>query len=118
MLPPCYLLLFDKFLLANMLCCFACITKSIDLSLSLCYNYNVTYWLSQEEFLFLGKGGEIMSNLDVRQAISESGLKHWELASMLGIGESTLCKKLRFELSDEEKARIYKVISENKKAAH
>lgn len=57
-----------------------------------------------------------MNNFDIKKAMFESGLKQWELANLLGISESTLCRKLRFELSGEEKVKILKAIAENKKS--
>ena len=53
-----------------------------------------------------------MKNLQIRQALKESNIKHWQLAEMLGIGESTLCVKLRKELPTEEKERILTIIKE------
>ena len=47
-----------------------------------------------------------MKNLDIRQALKENNIKHWQLAEALNIAEFTLCRKLRHELS-EEKKKIY-----------
>lgn len=56
-----------------------------------------------------------MNNLEIRQAISNSGLPHYEIAHRLGIHENTLGRKLRYELSQEEKTKILNIIEENKK---
>jgi len=53
-----------------------------------------------------------MNNLDIRQAIKDKRLTHYEVAHRLNISETTLCRKLRYELSQEEKDRILKIIME------
>ena len=53
-----------------------------------------------------------MKNLEIRQKLKESNIKHWELADLLGIGESTLCVMLRKELPDSERERILHIIDE------
>lgn len=53
-----------------------------------------------------------MCNLDVKNAISNKGLRMWQVAEKLGIHEGTFSRKLRHELSDEEKAKIYAIIEE------
>lgn len=52
-----------------------------------------------------------MSNQDVRQTATMAGVKLWQIADALGIADSTLSRKLRRELSDAEKKRIYGIIS-------
>lgn len=53
-----------------------------------------------------------MNNSKVRIKMLESGVKQWEVASMLGISESVLSRKLRDELSEEEQDRIVSLIEE------
>lgn len=53
-----------------------------------------------------------MCNKTIRNAIVASGIHQWELADALGVHESTLSKKLRHELPDDEQARILGVIEE------
>lgn len=53
-----------------------------------------------------------MRNEFIKNAIVSNGLHQWEVADALGVHESTLCKKLRYELPDDEKARILKTIEE------
>ena len=53
-----------------------------------------------------------MSNTDIRSEITAEGLRHWQIAEHLGISESWLCRKLRHELPDEEKAKIRSAIKE------
>ncbi len=54
---------------------------------------------------------EKVANTKIRNSLKEHNLKHWKLAQLLGVSESTLVRKLRNELSNEEKAHILEVIS-------
>ncbi len=56
-----------------------------------------------------------MKNLDVRQKAKESKIHLWQIADSLGIDDSNFSKKLRKELSAEEKENIFKIIDELKK---
>ena len=51
-----------------------------------------------------------MSNQDVRKAIKQSGLTHWQVAEAFGVAETTFCRMLRRELSDDKKQRVYEAI--------
>ena len=53
-----------------------------------------------------------MANKDIRAEIKASGLKMWEVAYHLGMGDGNFSKKLRLELSDEDKQRIRHAMSE------
>ena len=53
-----------------------------------------------------------MRNLDVRNMISDSSLKYWEIAEKLGITDSTFSRKLRKEFSEKEKNKIIEIINE------
>ncbi len=55
-----------------------------------------------------------MRNKDIRRAIFDADLKHWQIASALGMSEATLSRKLRTELPDEEKQKILQAINEIK----
>ena len=55
-----------------------------------------------------------MNNTRVRIKMLESGVKQWEVASMLGISESAFSRKLRTELSEEEQDRIVNLIEQNR----
>ncbi len=50
------------------------------------------------------------SNFDVRERASMSGVYLWQLAAALGVSEPTLFRRLRMELPQSEKDRIFKVI--------
>ena len=56
-----------------------------------------------------------ISNIDIRNTLKTNNFKHWKLAEILGISETTLVRKLRKELSNEEKERIFKIIKEERK---
>ncbi len=53
-----------------------------------------------------------MKNQDIRDAISKSGVKYWELADRYGIAQSTLSVRLRKELPESEKLRLFSLIQE------
>lgn len=52
-----------------------------------------------------------MCNQEIRAAVKRSGIRMWQLAEALGIADTTLCKRLRKELSDNERKSILEVIS-------
>ena len=53
-----------------------------------------------------------MTNIDVRHAAAGAGVKLWQVADKLGIADCSLSRKLRKELSKEEKEKIFGIISE------
>ena len=53
-----------------------------------------------------------MNNMDIRQAIAKKRLRHYEVATALGVSEFTFSKWLRKELSDEKKAKIMSAIND------
>lgn len=50
------------------------------------------------------------TNMRIRCALKNNGLKQWELAEMLDISEGALCRKLRKELPEDEQERFIAVI--------
>lgn len=52
------------------------------------------------------------ANLDIRSKATEAGVKLWQIAAGLGVNDVTFTKRLRFELSTEEKHRIFALIDE------
>lgn len=58
-----------------------------------------------------------VKNQDIRDAAKKSGIKLWQIAEKLGIWDATLSKKLRKELPQEEKEKIFGIISELSKEA-
>lgn len=57
-----------------------------------------------------------MSNLDIREEAAAAGVKLWRIAESLGIADHVLSRRLRHELSDEDKARVREIIRELKEA--
>ena len=53
-------------------------------------------------------------NLDIRKAVEESGLYLWQIAYFLGMCDGTFSRKLRKELSIDEKQKIFHIIEEIK----
>lgn len=53
-----------------------------------------------------------MKNLDIRELLKEKRVRQWQVADKLGIAEMTLVRKLRYELSAEEKQKIFTIIEE------
>ena len=52
-----------------------------------------------------------MSNADVRTAAKNAGVFLYQIAAVMGISEPTITRKLRFELSSEEKKPIFEAIN-------
>lgn len=50
------------------------------------------------------------ANKDVRQRAKEAGVFQYQIAEALGVSEYTIIRKLRKELSQDEKARIFQII--------
>lgn len=55
-----------------------------------------------------------MANEDIRRLIFESNIPKWKIASEYGCTDSTFSKKLRAELSQEEKDKIIAIIEKLK----
>lgn len=51
-----------------------------------------------------------MCNIDVQRAAAGSGVRLWQVADALGIADAQLSRKLRKELPDEEKQKIFEII--------
>lgn len=51
-----------------------------------------------------------MNNLEIREAIKRARLFGYEVAAALGMSETSFSRKLRQELSSEEKERIIAAI--------
>ena len=48
----------------------------------------------------------MMNNIEIREAIKESGFKQWQIADMIGIADTTFCRMLRRELPEDKKQEI------------
>lgn len=51
-------------------------------------------------------------NNDLRSRAKEAKVKLWQIAEALGISDFTLSRKLRHELTQEEKVRIFRIIDQ------
>ena len=51
-----------------------------------------------------------MSNQEIRRAAKDSGVKLWQIAEEYGVNDGNFSRKLRKELSPEEKSRILSII--------
>ncbi|MDF2947604.1 MAG: hypothetical protein K0S51_2283 [Bacillales bacterium] len=52
------------------------------------------------------------ANNDIRELIKSVGLTQWEVGEGLNLGESTFSRKLRKELTNEQKEELIKKIVE------
>lgn len=50
------------------------------------------------------------ANMDIRKYASDNHVMLWEIAEALGIADCNFSRKLRRELSNDDKARIYSII--------
>lgn len=53
-----------------------------------------------------------MANQEIRQAATVSGVRLWQIAERLGIADCNFSRKLRHELSPEERDRVLNIIQE------
>lgn len=53
-----------------------------------------------------------MKNQEIKNMAKQSGVRMWMIADVLGIADTTFCRKLRRELPAEEKERIFSIIQE------
>ncbi len=53
-----------------------------------------------------------MSNYEIRVEMLKHNIKQWQLAEQLAITEFSLCRKLRHELSTEDKEKALNAIKE------
>lgn len=53
-----------------------------------------------------------MKNEDVREKIANAGVRMWKVAEALGVADTTLSKKLRKELSEDEKRKIFSIVEQ------
>lgn len=56
-----------------------------------------------------------MTNVELRTYAMSKGVKQWQIAEKLGVSESVLCRKLRHELSEDDKSKIYQAIDQAEK---
>lgn len=56
----------------------------------------------------------MLKNLDIRELAKKENVTLWKIANHLGFSDITFSRKLRYELSPEEKTEIRKAIREIK----
>lgn len=55
-----------------------------------------------------------MNNIEIREAIKEAGLKHWQIADIIGVADTTFCRMLRRELPESKRQEILTAIQRAK----
>ena len=56
-----------------------------------------------------------MENIEIREAIRESGFRHWQIADIIGVADTTFCRMLRRELPESKKQEILTAIQGQRK---
>lgn len=56
-----------------------------------------------------------MTNLDIRNAAKAANVHLWQIAEGLGLADTSFSRKLRHELPETEKERIYAIIEDLRK---
>lgn len=51
------------------------------------------------------------ANTDIRETAKRAGVRLWQIADELGINDGNFSRKLRRELSADEKAKIYAIVA-------
>lgn len=51
-----------------------------------------------------------MKNIDIREAIKNANINYWQVAEKIGITDGNFSRKLRNELSEQEKKPIFEAI--------
>lgn len=55
-----------------------------------------------------------MSNIDIRKVAKQNGVFLYEIAKELNINDGNFSRKLRYELAESEKEKIFKIINKLK----
>ena len=53
-----------------------------------------------------------MKNTDIRESAKQAGVRLWEIAERLGMNDGNFSRKLRKELSSQEREKIMEIINE------
>lgn len=51
-----------------------------------------------------------MCNMDIRQAAAGAGVRLWQIADAIGLNDGNFSRKLRKELPEDEKRKIFGII--------
>ena len=57
------------------------------------------------------------ANKQLRKEMQDKHIALWKVADKIGVAESTLCRRMRYELEESDKAEIKKAIEELTMAA-
>ena len=52
-----------------------------------------------------------MKNKEIKEAAKRAGVKLWQIADALGMTDGNFSRKLRHELSDGQKEKVYAIIA-------
>lgn len=53
-----------------------------------------------------------MNNADIRQAAKTAGVRLYQIAAEIGLNDGNFSRRLRRELPDEEKQKIFEIIDQ------
>lgn len=53
-----------------------------------------------------------MCNMDIRQAAADAGVRLWQIADAIGLNDGNFSRKLRKELPEDEKQKIFGIIED------
>nr|DAL37216.1 MAG TPA_asm: LAC REPRESSOR HP62/DNA COMPLEX REGULATION, LAC OPERON, LAC [Caudoviricetes sp.] len=53
-----------------------------------------------------------MCNQDIREYAKAHNVKLWQIANKLGINDGNFSRKLRYELTEETRQQIFKIVDE------
>ena len=56
-----------------------------------------------------------MTNTEIRAELKAAKIPYWRIADKLGVHENTIVRRMRKELSEEERKRFHAAIAEIKK---
>ena len=51
-----------------------------------------------------------MTNTEIKKYMKDNGVKQWEVAEYLGIGEATICRKLRRNVDSDFEKQIIRAV--------
>ena len=60
----------------------------------------------------------MLKNIDIREAAASKNVKLWQIAEELGIADGNFSRKLRRELPQEDKVRIFAIIDKLSQEVH
>ena len=53
-----------------------------------------------------------MCNMDIRQAAAGAGVRLWQIADAIGLNDGNFSRKLRKDLPEDEKQKIFGIIED------